>query len=261
LGLVQDQHSDGANTDVLADRSEMLVHGLDADFRHDNRGTNLALRADSPAQIRRLKTAIAHGAWSGSAFRPDPRQCALLTDPGFIAKPDLHRLARRLGRQGCGDKSRELGLKSRLRLRVALRMLRTHRQAPERQLVQQLADRALVQRDAKVLLDPLLEIDAPPAHHAVALQIGAFLHPGLNRGLLLRRQARQRAVAPRLVGQAIQAAGIVAMHPVAQRLAIHRAGLCRLRARAPLQHQRDRQHPARHFGLRRPRRCLPQIGG
>jgi len=140
-------------------------------------------------------------------------------------------------------------------------MLRTHRQAAERQRVQQLADRALVQGDAKAVLDPVLEIDAPPAHHTVALQISAFVNPDRHLGLLLYRQARQRAVAPRLVRQTIQAAGIVAMHPVAQRLAIHRADLCRLSARAPLQHQCDRQHPARHLGVLRPRRRLAQIGG
>jgi hypothetical protein len=54
-------------------------------------------------------------------------------------------------------------------------MLRAHRQPPERQLVQQFADRALVQTDVEGCLDPLLQINAPPAHHPVAL--GSLLDP------------------------------------------------------------------------------------
>jgi hypothetical protein len=117
---------------------------------------------------------------------------ALLTNPGFVAEPDLHRLTGCLRRQGCGYKSRKLSLKRRLRLRIALRMLRAHGEAPERQLVQQLANRALVQGDAKAPLDPLLEVNAPPTHHPVAFQIGTFVNPDRHLGLLRRRQARQR---------------------------------------------------------------------
>ena len=66
---------------------------------------------------------------------------------------------------------------------------------------------------------------------------------------------------PRLGGQTFQAAGVVAMHPVTQGLAIHRAGLCRFPTRATLQHQRNRQYPARHFGVLCSRRYLAQMGG
>ena len=52
-----------------------------------------------------------------------------------------------------------------------IRTLPAHRHPPEFQLAQQLADRPLVQRDGKLLQDAPLQIDAPPAHHAVPLQI------------------------------------------------------------------------------------------
>ena len=42
--------------------------------------------------------------------------------------------------------------------------------------MQQLADRALVQRDVEAGLDQRLQVDPPPAHHAIAVGIGAA-HP------------------------------------------------------------------------------------
>ena len=50
----------------------------------------------------------------------------------------------------------------------------------------------------------------------------------LNLGLLLSRQARPRAVAPRLVRQAVQPAVIETVNPVPQRLTVHCAGSRRL---------------------------------
>jgi hypothetical protein len=37
-GTVEDRQSDGAEADGLANFSQMLVQGLDADARHDQRG-------------------------------------------------------------------------------------------------------------------------------------------------------------------------------------------------------------------------------
>jgi hypothetical protein len=101
-------------------------------------------------------------------------------------------------------------------------MLRAHREPPERQLVQQLTNRAFVETNVKALLDPSLQVDTPPAHHAIALEIGACVHPGLDLGLLLRRQTRLGAVAAGLVGQAVQTVRIIAMHPIAKCLAVLR---------------------------------------
>jgi hypothetical protein len=72
-----------------------------------------------------------------------------------------------------------------LLLGFGLRVLRTHRQPPERQLAQQLAHRALVQLDGKLLHDPPLQIDATPAYHTVPLQVRALLHPFRHLGPLL----------------------------------------------------------------------------
>jgi hypothetical protein len=52
---------------------------------------------------------------------------------------------------------------------------------------------------------------------------------------------------------------IVAMNPVAQRLSVHPATLRRLRPAAPLQHERQRQHPVRRLGFSRARRLPPKL--
>src|ERR1700724_2847805 len=50
-GTVEDQQSDGAEADALANFNQMLVHGLDADGRHDQRGAGAARRADGAEQV------------------------------------------------------------------------------------------------------------------------------------------------------------------------------------------------------------------
>jgi hypothetical protein len=69
-------------------------------------------------------------------------------------------------------------------------MLRAHRQPPEAQRRQLLANRALVQGHAEHRLDLPLQVDAAPPHYPVPLRIGARLHQGGELGLLLRRQPR-----------------------------------------------------------------------
>src|SRR4029079_6462592 len=51
-GLVQDQHSDGTGPDAVTESSEMLIHGVNANGRHNNRCTGLALGADGTEHIR-----------------------------------------------------------------------------------------------------------------------------------------------------------------------------------------------------------------
>ena len=53
--------------------------------------------------------------------------------------------------------------------------------------------------------------------------------------------------------------GVVAMHPVPQRLAVHPAGPRRAGPVRALQHQRQRQHPARRPRIPRPARLRPQL--
>ena len=104
------------------------------------------------------------------------------------------------------------------------------------------ADRAFVQLYAEHLFDAPLQIGAPPPHHAILFHIGAFLDESGEFGFLLCRQpgwpARRLAVfKPR------QAFRVVAMHPVAQRLAVHPASFSRSLAVLALKYQGDRQHP------------------
>ena len=133
-------------------------------------------------------------------------------------------------------------------------MLRAHRQPDKAERLQLLADRALVHHHAEPRLDHTLQIDAAPAHDAVLLRVRALLDQFGKRRQIARAQParRTRIVAVR---QAQKPLGIVAMHPIAQRLPIHPAGLGRRLAINPLQDQRQRQHPARRTRVGRlPRR-------
>ena len=129
-----------------------------------------------------------------------------------------------------------------LRCRVRLRVLRAHRQPPETQCCQLLADAAFVQHDAEFRLDAVLQVTATPAHHAVAHRVGTGLDPGRKRGQLFGCKP-PGPMRHRPVHQPAEALGIVAMYPVPERLAVHPAGLRRRRAVNPLHHQRNRQHP------------------
>src|SRR4051794_5273188 len=89
----------------------MLIHRFDTNCGHDNRCAGVALGADGTEQIGRLKAAILWCPWPCATSPPDPCQRTLLTNTGFVAEPDLHRLARRLWRQCRGYESRKLRLK------------------------------------------------------------------------------------------------------------------------------------------------------
>src|SRR5208282_6605648 len=106
---------------------------------------------------------------------------------------------------------------------VGLRVARAHRQTPETQAAQQLADAALMQLDIELARDLLAQIDHSPTDNTVDPLVRTGAHPLRHRRLLLYRQLRRRTAAMRAVEQAGQAFGVVAMHPVAQRLPIHPA--------------------------------------
>lgn len=143
-----------------------------------------------------------------------------------------------------------------LGLRIALGMLRPDRKPHIAQSLELFADRAFVQLYAEHFFDAPLRSGAPPTHHAVFFSIRAFLEESGEFGFLLRgqpaRPARRLAVfKPR------QAFRIIAMHPVAQRLAVHPAGFGRSPAVFAIKHQGDRQPPLRRAPSPTPPATLP----
>ena len=80
-------------------------------------------------------------------------------------------------------------------------MLRAHREPPETQRRQLLANRPLMQCDAERSLDAVLQILAPPAHHAVPHRVGT----GRDR----RPQARPAARVP-AAGRGAEPSGLPA---------------------------------------------------
>lgn len=98
-------------------------------------------------------------------------------------------------------------------------------------------------RHAKLAQDAVPQVGAPPADHAVPRQIRAKLDPADQCLLLCPRQRGLRSRGP-LIAEPIQSAGVVAMHPVPQGLAIHAGCRRRRRAGGPIQHQRNRQGSA-----------------
>ena len=108
-----------------------------------------------------------------------------------------------------------------------------------------------MQLDSKRLPNSPLQIDTAPANHTVPLKVRTLLDPFHHFGLLFGRQAGQRPVAARQSEQTLRSQLVVAVHPVAQRLTVHRAGLGRSLARPAFQHQANRQHPTRRFRILR----------
>jgi hypothetical protein len=133
----------------------------------------------------------------------------------------------------------------RLRRGVMLGMAGAGDQAAEAQPIQQGADAALVQGDVELGLDLADEIHPAPAVHAVLDRVGTTAHPVGDLAFLFRGEAALGAEDAVAVGQAGQALIVIAMHPVAQCLAVHAGGLGRLGARGALEDKRQGQHAAR----------------
>ena len=89
-----------------------------------------------------------------------------------------------------------------------------------------------MQPDREAGLDQGLQVDPPPAHHAVPVRVRPPLDGGRQLGLLLGREPRL-APRPGPVVQAGEALGVVAVHPVAQGLPVHAGRPRRLLARGP----------------------------
>ncbi len=126
---------------------------------------------------------------------------------------------------------------------VLFGMPRTPADVRERQRRQQAGDRPLAVADAKALLDHPLEIDAPPANHAVDRRIGAGLDD--HRQLChLRVRQPPPAARTRTVLQAVRPLVIEPMRPIPQRLAIHAADLRGVRAAHTVVNRRQSQKTA-----------------
>jgi hypothetical protein len=89
------------------------------------------------------------------------------------------------------------------------------------------------QRDAKLLEDPLHEIDQPPAHDAM----NGRYRPALDdapQGVTMRLFELRCPSRDLAVDEPLRALGVELHHPVAHDLARHAAGLGSLGARAPV---------------------------
>jgi hypothetical protein len=75
------EQSDGAEADALANFSQMLVHGLDADGRYDQRGAGAARRADGAEQVGPGEPPVALDPRTRAALGPDAIRKALCQEP------------------------------------------------------------------------------------------------------------------------------------------------------------------------------------
>ena len=118
---------------------------------------------------------FARGTRAAAARRPDPGRRARLADPGFIPgsspgqalEPHLDRLAGGTLRQRRAHKRGEVCFELILGGLIRLRVMGACRDVAEPQMVQDLAHRALVVGRREALFDDSLEVDPPPANHAV----------------------------------------------------------------------------------------------
>jgi hypothetical protein len=99
--------------------------------------------------------------------------------------------------------------------------------------------------------DAVTQVGTAAADHAVGLGIRA---PSTHFATSAQLGFGQTRLTPR-VREPRQAVGVVAMHPVAQRLAIHSTGR-RQQTRMLIRHQGHPQNAPRRLGVSRPR-CLP----
>jgi hypothetical protein len=95
---------------------------------------------------------------------------------------------------------------------------------------------------AEAALDQPAEIPHPPGDAAVAIELGASKDQRLE-GSLLPLVERTRAAGAAPVAQAVDALGVVAVDPIAERLAGHAGEPRRLLAAGALEGVRQRQQP------------------
>jgi hypothetical protein len=138
-------------------------------------------------------------------------------------------------------------------------MTRARRELAEPHGAQLPAQGLLAQRDAKLLEDPLHEIDQPPAHDAMNRRDRPAFDDapqGIAMRLLeLRWPSRDLAV-----DEPLSAFGVELHHPVAHDLARHAAGLGSLGARAAIIDDGQGEQSARLSAVLGPARQPAQSG-
>lgn len=105
----------------------------------------------------------------------------------------------------------------------------------EADLLQNLADRALMINDAETLLDDALQVNASPADHAAFRSIRPRLDHLGDSGQLLGRKPWRGAFRAEVL-QPFRAQSVEAMNSIAQRLSIHAADPHRLFPAHPVRH-------------------------
>jgi hypothetical protein len=141
---------------------------------------------------------------------------------------------------------------------ILVRMARAHRHAREIQPRHQLADRALVQLHAEPLRDLVAQVGQAPAHQ-LAFRWRSLPHPLCDVGFLLRRQLARRLAGVASILQSGQAALIVTMHPIAQRLPVHAGTPSRVASALTFQNKSNRKHASRRRDVLAPSRRAPKL--
>ena len=123
-------------------------------------------------------------------------------------------------------------------------MVRPGGQLRQAQAAEPLSHRAGMHlRHAEVGSRLLDKVDPPPSHDAIFIEVWALLHDLIEFIVLLRCQQATPA-RRRECRQCADTALIVALDPIAQRLAIHVGELSRPASRPSVQHERNRLQPA-----------------
>src|SRR4051794_10770129 len=127
-----------------------------------------------------------------------------------------------------------------LRLRVGLGVDRAGLLPREVEALEQLEHPALAVADPEPLLDQTAQVAGAPGDAAVAPQVRAAQDERLERRLLAFVE-RAGAAGPRPVAQALDVLGVVAVHPVPERLAGHAGEPGRLLAGEAFQRVGERE--------------------
>src|SRR6516164_8252126 len=221
-GLVERDHGVGAARDTATDVVEVKLHGTGVGARKHKRGAGVARGADRAEHISVGIALILGLARPRPLLGPLIDQTVLLPDPHFVLEPDLYRHFRRYllvgGRRryprckvflkasmACGSCSGGYGdpltgdQPSSLRTRP---IESSSRSTSKRSLMTRLRS-------------------AHRQHHAMPGGIGTGFHDPLQILLLLSRQLGDRPWSF-AIDEPLGALLIEAMHPIAQRLPVHR---------------------------------------
>ena len=85
----------GSPFHVTADFIEVVLHGMGVGPGHHQCSADTPDRTDGAEQIGAFVSLVSRLARPGSPFRPQTHPAVLLTDTGFVLKPDFYSLALR----------------------------------------------------------------------------------------------------------------------------------------------------------------------